>query len=209
MATFRFEGNRQIFMNLKILGMDDSGKTTAGRLANSGAFHSMIGVYNSDCSISLLEEEYLETNEKKLPACVSKEFFGDAQFVIVICGLGYFTDISYIDKFLKTALKDNLKTIVLAKPPFSWEGKRRKTVAAKDFKLLEESAALVLELPNHKIMAEAAPDMQMLEAFERFDKIVASFILKLMNIEAENSESPILLEEVQTTFNNHFNSAHL
>lgn len=114
------------------------------------------------------------------------EVVNDADLIILVVGLGGGTGSALAIRFAELAASTDALVLTFATIPFSFEGKRRKTIAEECLGTLRTWVHGLIPLPNDMLLQEGEDDMSVLNAFVVADSWVERGIYSLCTLLLRN-----------------------
>lgn len=110
------------------------------------------------------------------------EVLAGADMVFVTAGMGGGTGTGAAPIVAKVAKECGALTVGVVTKPFSFEGKRRMTVADRGINDLREAVDTLITIPNEKLLAIAGRDTSVVETFKMADDILLQAVRGIANL---------------------------
>lgn len=101
-----------------------------------------------------------------------KEVLGGADMVFITAGMGGGTGTGAAPVVAQVAKELGILTVAVVTKPFSFEGKRRMTIAEEGMKELSESVDSLITIPNEKLLSVLGKGTSLLDAFKAANDVL-------------------------------------
>ena len=130
------------------------------------------------------------------------EVIKGADMIFIACGMGGGTGTGAAPVVAKAAQDLGILTVSVVTKPFTFEGGKRKQIAAEGLQELAQATDAMVTIPNDNILAAAADDTTMADAFMLSDEILSQAVSGIAQLITKPGDINIDFADVRAILEN-------
>lgn len=202
MIDFAVEEQTTIVPSIKVIGVGGAGGNTVNSLIDSGCQ----GVY---CIAANTDAQALEMSQaqQKIQLGIKTtkglgtganpevgkhaaeedldkimEALGNADIVFLTAGMGGGTGSGALPVIARALKDEGILTIALVTTPFTFEGRRRATIASQALDVLKKDVDALIVLPNQRLLDVVDKDASLLDSFAMINEMLGQSVKSIADI---------------------------
>jgi len=205
-------------VRIKIIGVGGAGGNTVNSMIKSGLDDVSFIVANSDMQALKLSEApnkiqlgvkttrglgcgaNPEVGKKATEEDIARimEHLSDADIVFIVAGMGGGTGSGGAPVIAKALKEQGILTIAVVTKPFSFEGKRRMSVADQSLDALKKEVDTLIVVPNEKLLGLVDRSVSMIQAFDMINKILIQCVKSISAIISRSGHINVDFADLRT-----------
>ncbi|UTC65884.1 MULTISPECIES: cell division protein FtsZ [unclassified Treponema] len=122
----------------------------------------------------------------------------DADMLFITAGMGGGTGTGSAPIIAEIAKEQGILTVAVVTKPFTFEGRKRMSLAEEGIKKLRESVDTVITIPNQHLLKMVEPSTPVVEAFKKADDVLRQAVQGISDLIYQHGEVNVDLADVKS-----------